>query len=212
MAGITNVLEKRAREAGALAFVLTGSTARGRRTRVSDLDYHVIGGSPPDLSDLPEDIDLYTDDPERFRAKLRRGDDFAHWTVRYGCVLLDSGVIGEADAWIAETNSWPDARRKLSQAQDALRFADDLLDSGDYPAALEQYRSALSILARGLLLANGDFPLARDELPGQLRAIGRLDLARALRRSMDGRPLTDEMKRSIARARRAGPMSRNLAA
>ena len=36
-------LVRRARSAGARALILSGSTARGRRTDVSDLDYHLIG-------------------------------------------------------------------------------------------------------------------------------------------------------------------------
>jgi len=43
---ITRTIEMRSHELGAAALVLTGSTARNRRTKVSDLDYHVIGGKP----------------------------------------------------------------------------------------------------------------------------------------------------------------------
>jgi hypothetical protein len=66
------VVEARSRELGALALILSGSTARGRRTRVSDLDYPVIGPRP-EINDSPEDIDLYSDDPDRFMDKLRSG-------------------------------------------------------------------------------------------------------------------------------------------
>ena len=78
-----------------MAMVLSGSTARGRRTRLSDVDYHVIGATSLRVTDLPADIDLYADDVDRFWAKLRKGDDFAHWSVSYGCELFDSGVIRE---------------------------------------------------------------------------------------------------------------------
>lgn len=45
LTAITEAIRKRALATGAKAVVLSGSTARGHRTRVSDLDYHVIGAS-----------------------------------------------------------------------------------------------------------------------------------------------------------------------
>jgi hypothetical protein len=105
--------------------VLTGSTARGRRTAVSDLDYHVIGARPK-IDDLPADIDLYCDEPSEFTAKLVRGDDFAHWTLRYGCILFDTGVMCDAAAYVVSHDAWPDPTRKLRQAKRALDFAERL--------------------------------------------------------------------------------------
>jgi hypothetical protein len=49
---ITATVMSRAIALGASGFALTGSTARKRRTAISDLDYHVIGRRP-DVSDLP---------------------------------------------------------------------------------------------------------------------------------------------------------------
>lgn len=209
---ITEVLERRARDLGAAAFVLTGSTARARRTSVSDLDYHLVGDSRPDLSDLSGEIDLYTDSTARFEEKLRSGDDFPHWTVRFGCVLWDSGVIRESSEWIERTKSWPDADRKLRQARDSMRFAEGLIESGDYDAALEQCRSALSILSRGLLLGNGTFPLARDELPGQIAELGESDLAEALHRSIHDRPPLEMLRQAVIQAQPLTELSRRAAA
>src|SRR3954452_16072902 len=53
LAAITDVAVERARDAGAAAMVLSGSTARGRRTGVSDVDYHVIGATSLRVTDLP---------------------------------------------------------------------------------------------------------------------------------------------------------------
>jgi hypothetical protein len=201
LARITEALEIRARDHGAAAFVLTGSTARARRTSVSDLDYHVVGDLRPDLSGLPGEIDLYADSTAQFAEKLRDGDDFPQWTVRFGCVLWDSGVMRESSEWIERTNVWPDADRKLGQARDTLRFAEGLIESGDYDAALEQCRGAFSILSRGLLLGHGVFPLARDELPGQVAELGQGDLAEALHRSIHERPSLEALRQAAVRAR-----------
>jgi hypothetical protein len=201
LAAITEVAIERARDAGAAALVLSGSTARGRRTSVSDLDYHVIGATSLRLSDLPADIDLYADDVDRFWAKLRKGDDFAHWSVWYGCVLFDSGVIREAVNYVAEHDAWPDPDRKLRQAQNALEFAEQIVESGDYGAALEQARGALSLVARWSLLSSDVFPLARDELAGQLEKLGQARLAVDLRRSIRKRPSLDDLRNSLIHAR-----------
>lgn len=204
LAAITTEVQKRARAAGAVAVVLSGSTARGRRTGVSDLDYHVVGASSLQVTDLPEDIDLYADDVDRFKAKLRGGDDFAHWSVWYGCVLFDSGVMHEAAKYVAEHDAWPDPERKLRQARGALDFAEQMAASGDYGATLEQVRGALSLVARWLLLSNDVFPLARDELPRQLEQLGHGELARTLHRSIRERPGDEYLRKAVAQARSIG--------
>lgn len=201
LAAITEVAIERARDAGAAAMVLSGSTALGRRTSVSDLDYHVIGATSLRLSDLPADIDLYADDVDRFWAKLRKGDDFAHWSVWYGCVLFDSGVIREAATYVAEQDAWPDPDRKLRQARNALNFAEQIAESNDYGAALEQTRGALSLVARWDLLSSGVFPLARDELAGQMEQLGQLRLAADLRRSIRERPSLNDLRDALMHAR-----------
>lgn len=200
LASITEAVLERAQAADAEAVVLSGSTARGRRTNVSDLDYHVIGASSLRVADLPADIDLYADEVDRFWGKLREGDDFAHWSVWYGCVLRDSGVLREAAAFVAGRDAWPDAERKLRQARGSLDFADQIAESGDYGATLEQTRGALSLVARWVLLSHDVFPLARDEMPAQLEALGWARLARDLRRSIRERSSVEDLQVAIAHA------------
>lgn len=201
LAAFTEVAIGRAHDAGAAAMVLSGSTARGRRTRVSDVDYHVIGATSLRVTDLPADIDLYANDVHRFWTKLRNGDDFAHWSVWYGCVLFDSGVLREAATYVAEQDAWPDPLRKLRQARNSLDFADQIAESGDYGAALEQTRGALSLVARWRLLSSDVFPLARDELAGQLEQLGQARLAVDLRRSIRERPSLDDLRNALIHAR-----------
>ena len=49
-AGLHAEVVDRARLGGALGLVLTGSTARGRRTDISDLDYHLVVGESIDAA------------------------------------------------------------------------------------------------------------------------------------------------------------------
>ena len=200
IAAITAALESRSRHLGAAALVLTGSTARGARSEVSDLDYHVIGARPR-IEGLPAEIDLYCDEPDEFLAKLQRGDDFAHWTLRHGCVLFDSGTLRELAIHAVERDLWPDPERKLRQARRTLDFAEPLLASGDGVAALEQVRGALSLTARWWLLAHDIFPLARAELPAQLAELHQPALARALEATIHDRPDPDALAAFLADAR-----------
>jgi hypothetical protein len=155
----------------------------------------------PDLGDLPAEIDLYCDEPSELLAKLERGDDFAHWTLRHGCVLFDSGALREAAAHAAEGDLWPEPERKLRQARQTLAFGERLIASGDHAAALEQVRGALSLAARWWLLAHGVFPLARAELPAQLRELRQPELARALEAAIHDRPDPAALAASLLTAR-----------
>jgi len=214
MASITSVVESRSRELGARALILTGSTARDRRTAISDLDYHVIG-RPARTDDLAEEIDLYSDSPDQFDAKLRAGDDFVHWSIWYGRVLFDDGIVHDAAKRLAAHDGWPDPMRKLRQVRRTLPFAEQLVESRDHEAAHEQVRGVLSLTARWILLAHDVFPLSRDELSEQVLDLGCFDLAAALHRSIHVTPHLDELATGLrlcghltslspTKARRAG--------
>lgn len=197
---ITRAIEIRSHELGASALVLTGSTARNRRTQVSDLDYHVIGDTP-DIEGLSSEIDLYSDEPDAFLAKLFKGDDFAHWTLRYGCILFDTGVLRRAAAAAIKHDLWPDAERKLRQARRSIEFAQKLATTGDSGAVLEFSRSALSVTARWWLISHDVFPLARDELADQLLETGQPGLAKALEGTIHRRPTAAEISSWLSDAR-----------
>lgn len=196
---ITRAVEMRSHELGAAALVLTGSTARNRRTKVSDLDYHVIGGRP-DVEGLPSDIDLYSDEPNAFLAKLFKGDDFAHWTIRYGCILFDTDVLRQAAITAIEQDLWPDSERKLRQAKRAIGFSQKVASTEDYGALLEVSRGAFSLTARWWLLSHDVFPLARDELAQQLRETDQPSLAAALEGSIHHRPSVSAIATWLAEA------------
>lgn len=186
----------RALELGAVAVALTGSTARARRTSVSDLDLHIVGPRPR-FEDLNEGLDIYATSSDVLLERLRNGDDFVQWTLRFGCVLVDHGVFREALIHLVEANLWPDPRRKRDRADGLLIFAERIIATGDLDAAQEQTRAALTAVARWLLLANGEFPLSRDELSDQVLDLGCFDLAAALSRLIHADPQLDELATGI---------------
>jgi hypothetical protein len=189
---ITATILQRALAAGAEAVVLTGSTVRARRTASSDLDFMVVG-ERPGLGGVDEDIDVYAAGAEAFWKRLIAGDDYIQWTLRFGCVLHDGGILQAASRYIEEQGLEPSAERKLVQARRGLSLARLVLESGDLEAAREQSRAALTTVARWLLIANGVFPLARDELADQVLELGYFDLAAALDRLIHVHPCRDEL-------------------
>jgi hypothetical protein len=193
---ITATVMSRAIDLGASGFALTGSTARKRRTAISDLDYHVIGRRP-DVSDLPGDVDVVATSAGRFRSRLVEGDDFVQWTLRCGCILYDVGPMRDGVRLIVERDLWPDAQRKLDSLDGHRTEVERLIQMGDQDAAREQLRAMLTTAARGLLLRAGVLPLARKELPAQLERAGYELLGRALHRMIHAAPQIDELEAAL---------------
>jgi len=170
---------ERAHDGAAHGLILSGSTARARRTAISDLDYHLIG--PPLFTrDLASQLDLHALTPAELDAHILAGDDFVQWSLRFGLIVFDDGHLRRAAALIATSKPWPDADRKRRHAAKSLDLARRMVASGDQDAALEQVRTALSLAARARLLHAGVFPGARDELPQQLADLGLPDVGAAL--------------------------------
>ena len=182
----------RAQESHAQALLLTGSTARGTRTAVSDLDYHLIG-EPIVTDDLPGELDLHVVSAALLQTRLHEGDDFTQWSLRFGCVVFDEGIVRETVRLIDEQSLWPDPARKKQQARKSLDIARAIVASGDHDAAVEQVRTALTLTARWRLLADRRFPLSRAELPSQLEGLGYMTLATALATTIHGAPGLDEL-------------------
>lgn len=189
---VTDTVVERALAAGAEAVALTGSTVRMRRTAISDLDYHVVG-SRPSVSDLPGEVDIYVGDRDAFWTKLRGGDDFVQWTLREGCILVDSGIFRDGLRAIAVEGLWPDPGPKLERLPAHVGLIARLLEMGDRDAAQAELRAALTSAARAVLLAAEVFPLARAELPDQLRAIGGSSLGDALQVLIETEPSLHEL-------------------
>ena len=201
---VTDTLHNRVREEGSLAFALTGSTARAKRTKISDLDYHVIGHRPP-YNDLPDDVDIYATDEIGMWRKLNEGDDFIQWTLRYGCILFDSGVFRAAIQRIASGNIWPRSDQKLARLSGHIELARRLVAMGDRDAAQDQVRATLTSLSRALLLQKRAFPRARAELPQQLSSTDAAELGWALEATICDEPNLDSLAAALDLAETFAP-------
>jgi hypothetical protein len=193
---VAETILQRALDLGAEAVALTGSTVRARRTTGSDLDFMIVG-ERPDLGGVHEDVDLYAAGAEAFWERLLAGDDYIQWTLRFGCVLHDDGILKAACGHIEERGLAPSAERKLIQARRGVGLARLVLECGDVETAREQCRAALTTVARWLLIANGEFPLCRGELADQLVMLGCPELATALHRLIHEEPSSEEMRAGL---------------
>lgn len=190
----------RARLVEASALILSGSTAWGRRTEISDLDYHLIGPKI-ETSDLSYELDLHVLSKEKLEAEILEGDDFVQWSLRFGRVLFDDGALREALRLIAERRPWPDVNRKREHASKSLELAGRVVETGDEDGALVQVRTALSLVARAFLLSRTTFPLTRADLPGQLADAGRAGAAEALQASIDGHSSLSDLAAAVDEGR-----------
>ena len=190
-------LVRRARSAGARALILSGSTARGRRTDVSDLDYHLIGPGV-ETRDLSRELDLHVLSEQKLRSEILAGDDFVQWSVRFGCIVFDDGTVRRALRLITERQPWPSVERKREHAVKSLDLARRFVGTGDEDGAVEQVRTALSLAARARLLGVGVFPLSRAELPGQLEGIGCMKAAHCLAATIYDSPPLSKLAEAVS--------------
>ncbi len=161
--------------------VLIGSAARGVETWRSDIDLLVVFSGEERLGIRPPiEVHLQQESRAHFLQRLGEGDDYPVWALLYGKALHDP------DGWWARTAAdelrhphSPDWTAKVARAGKSLRWARQLLETGDTDAFEEQSLYAASHLARALLLKRGVMPLSRPEMADQVREFAP-DLACAL--------------------------------
>jgi uncharacterized protein (UPF0332 family) len=162
-----------------LAVVLIGSVARRVATSQSDLDLLVVSDRAAEIAQTADRIHVQFLLESQFLQRLRDGDDFASWCVRFGIPVLRAAVwdrIGRSP----EGKLWPNWRLKTEHATRRLLLANDLLRIGDLDAAAEELTYAVSHVGRAILLKEGEFPLSRPEMIGQLAEINYSQLGRIL--------------------------------
>lgn len=151
-----------------ISVILIGSVARSTHSSQSDLDLLVISDRSALVERHPDRLHVQVLTTQQFTERLRAGDDFAGWCVRYGVPIV------AAKPWLDIVNSveaaiWPDWHRKIRHAGRRLVLAAALLETGDIEAAREELLYAVSHTARAILLQARIFPLSRPEIISQLR-------------------------------------------
>jgi HEPN domain-containing protein len=181
--------------------ILIGSVARSTHTSHSDLDLLVIGEKPALVRRRPDKLHVQTMTVKQFSERLRAGDDFAAWCVRYGVPILASqpwlDIVSSPDA-----GTWPDWHKKIRHAARRLMLAATVLETGDVEAAAEESLYAVSHTARAILLKEGVFPLSRPEIISQLREANHENLARVLQKLSYEAPTKAALNRALLYVKR----------
>lgn len=154
-------------------------------------------GRKIETRDLSPELDLHVLSPEKLEAGVVAGDDFIQWSLRFGRVIFDDGVLFHSLRLMLHRSPWPDADRKQRHAAKSLELARRVVESGDHDGALLQVRTALCLAARAHLLTRGEFPMTRAELSGQLEAAGRLAAADALTSCIQDQPSLDILRDAV---------------
>jgi hypothetical protein len=165
-------------DAGFLAIVASGSAVRDV-AQSDDLDLVLVyRESRPNLPRPPISVDLQLREADEVPKKLANGHDFLSWAVRFGRPLF------EREQWWSRLRadwndrlSLPSAAEARKRAHRAQRLHEELQTLGDHDAAMENYVSMLTHLARATLSDAGILPRSRPELADQLRQIGEIRLA-----------------------------------
>src|SRR4051794_10236634 len=97
---------------GRAAAILIGSVARKTATAKSDLDLLVVGENALHVRRNPDRIHLQVMSEKQFMDRLKAGDDFAAWCVRFGI------PVRQAEVWnrivdSAEAEAWPEWKQKI---------------------------------------------------------------------------------------------------
>lgn len=156
--------------------VLVGSVARRTRTSpMGDIDLLVLNGRTRKL--LHPGIQTTVLTNRDFRERVREGDDFVQWALRFGVSLRGRCRWQELRQELLGKAPWPNPAVKQEHASRRLGRARELLEMGDADAAQEDLLYAAGHLARANLLALGIYPLSRPELVAQLEDAGMGELA-----------------------------------
>ena len=166
--------------------ILVGSGARDTMNVRSDVDILVLHDESHWIHlKCPGDVHMQQDSRSNFLRRLKDGDDYPGWALRFGIPICDPyGWWAKHVKAELDNPHWPDWRTKVCYARKRMIMALELLEVGDIDAASEELMFAASHVARAVLLQHGVFPLSRPELPSQLEAIDS-DLARLLKRLID---------------------------
>lgn len=196
---LTSINDQRPNDGFAL--VLIGSVARDTATSQSDLDLLVLSSPKLVVPRTPDRLHVQSMSDKEFEERLKSGDDFAAWCVRFGVPIVAS------ESWLSLTSSpaaavWPDWRLKVPHAARRLTLAASLLDSRDIPAAAEEALYAVTHVGRAILLKNNVFPLSRPEMIHQLRAAGKPALSDLMKTFLYDDPEQRVVRRAIRYTKR----------
>ena len=185
---LASFLERAEADKNVVAVIVIGSAIRPDVTS-DDLDVMVLCRDVARLREkAPIEIDLRRADLDCVEEKIRAGHDLLIWAVRFGLPVLDKEGL-----WAGITRRWtrrlpvPDPAVALERAEAARKRMEKMRAIGDDEAFTELEVSYHTHRARASLAMAGVQPASRPELSGQLRSVGKIELAVDLERALSRR-------------------------
>ena len=171
-----------------LAVIAVGSSVRDV-PKSNDLDLVAITNEDPansrELPPLEIDFRLYAS--KGLEEKIKNGNDYIGWAVKFGKVLHEKDEYWTKLVRRLEGKvPMPSAKVARDRAAVAVENVRALLRVGDDDAALEQLVSLLTHIGRAVLIEAGVYPRSRPELSAQLMKISRPHLAQLLTHAIEG--------------------------
>lgn len=182
-----------------LAVLAVGSAVRDG-VPSNDVDILTIAaGSTENRRERPPlEVDSRTYPADSVESEIRRGQDYLGWAAKFGVLLHEkdgfwSKLLSRIDGRVP-LPSWEVA---IERARVAHQHAKAILAAGDNEGAMEQITSLLTHLARTELIQAAVYPASRPELPGQLMAVGSVQLSRLLSTALNRTVAPDKLLREI---------------
>lgn len=162
----------RSLEGRALALWLSGSAARGKLRRSSDIDWVLIlkPEHPPPIEEWPTPRhSFHVFRKERFISDLEHGREFAVWQLAYGkAFILDPAFLKELQS--VNVPSYESAvRNKRALIQRRRTLIEIRLRSGDFDTVRKELLELLHQEERLRLLSAGIVPGCRSEIYTQMK-------------------------------------------
>jgi len=138
----------------------------------------------------PIDVDVRAYQYLDIDTLIKQGSEVLGWAIRFGRTLHEKNRY-----WTKVCKKWkerlplPSAEEAEKRAERAKKYFHDLKQLGDEDAANEQLITMLTQLARANLIRAGIFPTSRPELPNQLSAIGKNEIAIQLSNLLEERKI-----------------------
>jgi hypothetical protein len=153
------------------ALWLSGSAARHRLRRRSDIDWVLVTESSQPVADLPARHSIQVFTPAQFTRRLAKGSEFIVWQLAYGqAIVLDSFFKeGLRSTVIAPCKVAAAMKRKLIAKR--LQLTDVLARCASWSSVERNLVAIAHQEARALLLELGVVPGCRVEVLEQLSLV-----------------------------------------
>jgi|GEM_PF-1788683 len=152
-----------------LSFLIVGSTARLKRMPKSDVDFLIISTKKEFDIEPKIETNVILLQPNEFEKKYIDCDDFVLTSLAYGLILYDNNFIVN---FLKKPLPFP-TTEQIEIKKELIRKNTEriykLIEINDLKNANNELKNFVTQSARIKIIENGEIPLSRSELAGQLK-------------------------------------------